>query len=409
MKKAVLLCAALLAMVSCGKPKPKPKPRTYDRGVSKNLGYTGSIKVESISDELSLTTNLLEEFNRYTNSTVDFQVVETQNLNAYISPTNMPDVLSIDSQNILEYLKFGAISFVKDSDVSWINKYHDDSVRNEVHYYNKYRGYPYSISPTLMIYNKSLVSLDEIDTVDKLFTAAETNHIDVISQLKTHPFYANGVLETYNNEESFYQLHPTSEILYTATSSYNCNEGLNGAKLLRRIFKEARFTDSDNVTTPRLATFAEQYNIRRTLRFLGNDYNIAALPKVDESSNRRIGSSTLISLYCVNNTKTEQTKNIANDVAKFLSSEYSQLERFKFDGTIPSVKTLEKETKDGDFVKAFNEQKASNSIKMLGVVENIFWNGINVACNDINNLYNPNDESYRVVLQNLDAYLTVTQ
>ena len=405
MKKAVLLCAALLTVVSCGKSKPHKKPRQYDYGVSKNLRYTGTIMVDSYSDDIEFTRTLLEEFNQYTNSSVEFQVVESQSIQAYISPTNMPDVLIVDSNNILECLKFGAISSIGDNDALWLEKYNDETIQGESSYYNSYRGYPYSITPTLMIYNKSLANPDDINTVDKLFSVAEEKNINVITQLTTHPFYANGVLRTFNDGDNFYQITPTSSTTYSATSSYNCDDGINGAKLLRKIIKEARYTESDSRTQDRLATFVFPLEAKRVLNSLGENYGVTALPMVDETSDRRIGSSTIVDLYCVNTTKSQQTKTIANDVAKFLASEYSQLERFKYDGSIPSVKTLEKETKNGIYVKAYNEQKAANSIRTIGVVESVFWNGIATACNSINNYPNINDNIYHEILNNLDTYL----
>lgn len=407
MKKALILPVVLLAAVSCCNKtsSKKPKTKVYDYGVSTNLRYSGTIKVESVDTEIEFTRKLLDEFNKYTNSNVNFNVVAHESPTDYLDPTIMPDVLTVESDALIDYLKMGAISSIDEADLNWVGQYNDATIKEQLCFNNKYYGYPYSVSPVLMIYNKKLAKENEIDTVDKLFYVAEQKNQLVVSQLVNHPFYSSGILNTFNENGNFYKLTAKSDTQYSSTSSFNCAEGLSGAKLFRRIVKDVNYFDTNDTTSSRLAAFADAYNAKKLINSLGSDYDIAALPKVGEEDTARVGSTAIVEYYAVNKTKSDEIKAISKDVAKFLSSEYSQLARFKNNGYIPSVNTLDQETKGGKFVEAYKNQKSANSIRMSGIVDTKFFVYVNNFCNQINNQSSITDQQYQSYLNELDMML----
>ena len=387
-----------------------------DIGVDSNLGYSGTITVGAPEKQMTFMQNLLQDFNRLTNSTITFQVTQVEEGKGaaqFASAKAAPAIFPYASDQIVDFQNLGALTPLRTDSVKWIasNMLADASTAARVG--SSVLGYPFtSDNGVVMYYDSSVVSASDIDTFSKLFAKADSLGLEVDFQL-TGGFYAAGALHTYSGGKSLYKLTATNTG-YKSSATFNGTQGMQAIKTTYSILKDnhetLRFADGVPGTSDVLATIVDTSYVESFKKLMGDKYAVAPLPYVDEAKTTRLGSYLGYKFYGVNATLDSATKNIAHDVAKFLVSTYSQSKRFEQFRSKPTMNSLQSICANEQHIAALNQQTADNATVLLTAAGSELWSAAATALQAINaNGFAPTDANYTAVLADLDATLTVTK
>ena len=387
-----------------------------DIAVSRDLHYSGvSIQVGAPKNQLAWMNSILGEFNTLTGSSISFTVSEFEEGDGVGNlPTaeSAPDIFPYASDQTLSFFQLGALSNVSRSDGNWIKENMGEAAYKAAKLQNLV-GIPFtSDNGAVMFYDANVVTdPSQIDTLDELFALADEKGYEV--DLKYGDgFYCAPILQSYAGGNSLYTLTPTDRS-YNATSTFASQEGLQGAKLLKRLISEPSIRNV-NSTAPIptkndiLATIVDVSKVasfKKEMDDSGANYKTAPLPLVTENG-PRLGSYLGYKFYGVNNTLSAANKTIAFNVAKFLASEYVQAKRFDSYKAKPTILDLEDYVAGESHIDSLNEQSKNNGTILLTACGLELWSEAATAAQSIKALgTNPTDEEYMDILRILDNAL----
>ncbi len=382
-----------------------------DIGVDSNLGLSGKLYVGSPEVSKATMRSLLADFNRLTNSNIDFQITDFEDGSGVSNfPTGAasgPDLFPFVSDQTMSLNNLGALTAVEKSTRQ---KYQTTMLEGSVDAAKwgiNYLGYPFAAdNGVVMFYDSSKVSSpDEIDTIDKLFAKAEATNTQV-GLAMTNGFYGASTLHTFNNGVSMFTItaQSTSSV---SSSTFNCENGLKGLKLAYKIMTEPKWTVSSKAAPgdKLLATIIDTSNVREFKQMMGSKYAVAPTPYIDENHTERLCTYLGYKFYGVNGASTR--KDVAHKVAQFLVSEYAQNYRFQQEKTQPTLISLQNICAAEPHIAALNAQKASNSTLLLSIFGDEYFNNTGVALTTLLNDYIaddivPTDDDYTTILRDLD-------
>ncbi len=387
-----------------------------DIGVDSNLGYSGTITVGAPEKQMTFMQNLLQDFNRLTNSTVTFQVAQVEEGKGAAQFANAkaaPAIFPYASDQIVDFQNLGALTPLRTDNVKWIanNMLADASTAARVG--TSILGYPFtSDNGAVMFYDSSVVAESDINTFTKLFAKAEELDLEVDFKL-TEGFYAAGALHTYSNGKSLYKLTATNTG-YKSSATFNGAQGMSAIKkayhLLKNNNETLRFADGVPGTAGVLATIVDTSYVESFKKLMGDKYACAPLPYVDDEQTTRMGSYLGYKFYGVNATLDTAVKNIAHDVAKFLVSTYAQNLRYQQFRSKPTMNSLQSMCANEPHIKALNQQSQDKATVLLTAAGSELWSAASTALQAVNaNGFAATDANFTNVLAELDATLTVTK
>lgn len=394
-----------------------------DIAVGDNLQYKGALKIGAPKDQVGWMQGILSEFNSLTKSSISFTVVEFEESNGtsgYDSPSTLPAVWPYASDQTADFHEIKALAALSPSDSQWILEKMGENAFTAATLGTNVVGYPFtSDNGSVMFYDASVVSADEINTLSKLELKAKElgREIDVPYG---NAFYAAGIMQTYAGGKSLYKLSPT-DTSYTSVGSFSTaanDVGLKGAKLLRHfidlnsVYRNAEATPGKTGKKTVLATIVDVSKVAQFKEQMGSSYATAPLPMVDleeflySGEPLRLGSYLGYKFYGVNKSLPAGSQKAAADVAKFLCSEYVQAKRFDSYKSKPSLISLQEYASSESHINSLVEQAKNNGTILLSAIGSEFYSSIGTAYNAIKNLGAPTDDAYRSILSILDSGIT---
>lgn len=416
-------CAVIVTDSSSGGDTPE-----YNIGVDSNLGASGSFVIGSPTVYKDMTVSLLKDFNKYTNSSITWEIKDFEENTAAnnLTPDASlgPDVFPYASDQTQSLNTLGALTRLGKSDISWIKT----NMGQEAADAAKLGaigtvGYPFaSDNSYVMFYDKSKVSdPSEINTLNKLFAKA-ASYTDGRKPFKvtydlTNGFYGGAALMSYSGGESLYTYTPLQGGSYQSSATFNSDAGLKGARAVANIFGNNNNTLDSTIGYPSdstriLATITDCSKVLGMKQVMGSNYAVAPLPFIDDEMTTRLGSFSGYKFYGVNNKKLGNDtakKDIASAIAKFMVSEYAQHVRLETFGIRPTMESLQDAAASEPHVAALNAQK--DSAIPLSVVDSTFWAQTGNAVTDIKIAVQAGtvtDDQLKTILAGLDAALLHT-
>ena len=392
-----------------------------DIAVGDNLQYKGSLKIGAPKNQVGWMQTILSEFNSLTKSNISFTVVEFEESNGtsgYDSPKTLPAVWPYASDQTADFHEIKALAPVSADDAQWILTNMGQDAVDAAMLGTNVVGYPFtSDNGSVMFYDSSVVSADEIDTLSKLEAKAKelNREVDITYG---NAFYAAGILQTYAAGNSLYKLTPT-DTSYTSEGSFSKGDtGLKGAKLLKHfinqtsVYRNAAATPGKVGKKTVLATIVDVSNVAQFKEQMGSAYATAPLPMVDleefiyGGQPLRLGSYLGYKFYGVNKSLPATSQKAAADVAKFLCSEYVQAKRFDSYKSKPSLNSLLEYASSESHINSLTEQSKNKGTILLSAIGSEFYSSIGTAYTAIKNLGAPTDDAYKSILAILDSGIT---
>lgn len=383
--------------------------------VEEDLGYTGNFTVGAPLKQQDFMKSLLSDFNKKTNSKINFTVItweEDQAADNMSTPKDGPDVYPYASDQTLRLFARNALWSIPNSDASWISSSMGADARTYATLagVNKVVGYPFAAdNGYVMFYDKSVCSAEDIDTVDKLFAKADELNYEVNFDL-AGGFYSTGTLMTYNGGKSLYKLTAKDGGAYSASSTFDSEAGLKAGKLMKKIFNQNSLMGSAEApgkSREVLATITDTSKVAAFKQALGDNYAAAPLPFVDDNRDVRLAVYLGYKFYGINPQKGDANHlAISNAIAKFLANSYAQEKRFEQFSTQPTLSSLQDIAKNEPHIAALIAQKASNGCVPLTAVDIALWDQCAVAAKAIKDHSGElTDEEYHNILADLDTAL----
>ena len=387
----------------------------YDIAVPNNLNYSGSLRIGSPKNQRTFMQGLLDDFNTYTGSHINFTIIDFEEDNGttgYASPSSMPAVFPYASDQTMTLSQFKALGNVPTSDATWIidnmgeEAYEAATLQQTV-------GYPFAADNGLvMFYNKGVISDPaDIDTLPKIFAYADANDMEVNYSL-SNGFYIAPALMTFSGGVPLYEVQPKGDS-YTATANFNSEVGLRAAKLLRNIINEDSIRNATDA--PRngvLVTITDSSKVKNFKQQLGDNYAVAPLPYIDEAKSARVGSFLGYKFYGVNLQLGKDDKKMACSVAKFLCSEYAQYKRFDQYNVRPTLllnlvhDEFSNAVKNEPHIAALMKQSENHGVIPMKAVSSSLWSQTMVTYFDLKDIPAGSEDSvYEAVLKTLDKGL----
>ena len=327
-----------------------------------------------------------------------------------------PDVFPFVSDQTMTLNNLGALNQIDKDSTKEYKKTMLDGAVTAATWNDIVLGYPFAAdNGVVMFYDKQAVGNDPsvIDTVDKLFTLAGSKGLKVGYAL-TNGFYGAGILHTFNNGQSMFQIEATNTS-YRSSSTFNTDNGVKALEVAHKIMKEGDggYGLNWNVqskaapgTNNLLATIIDTSNVREFREAMGDRYGVAPLPYVDENRSERLCTYLGYKFYGVNGQCANKT--LAHAFARFLASEYAQNLRYEREKTQPTLRSLQHICADEPHIAALNAQKASGSTLLLSIFGDEYFNNTAVTLTDLLNDYssegiNPTEAQYKALLKALDS------
>lgn len=393
-----------------------------DIAVGTDLKYRTALKIGAPKNQVSWMQGILSEFNKLTNSSITFTVVEFEESNGtsgYDSPSALPAVWPYASDQTADFHEIKALASVSATDAEWIMNNMGENAYTASLLGTETIGYPFtSDNGSVMFYDSSVVSASDIDTLSKL----EAKAVELGREVDLtygNAFYSAGILQTYAGGDSLYSLSPT-DTSYTSEGRFSKGDaGLKGAKLLRHfidetgVYRNAATAPSKTGKKVVLATIVDVSNVAQFKEQMGSAYATAPLPMVDlpefldEGNQVRLGSYLGYKFYGVNKSLSASNQKAAADVAKFLCSEYVQAKRFDSYKSKPSLTCLQDYASGESHIQSLTEQSKNKGTILLSAIGSEFFSSVGTAYTAIKNLKAPiTDEMYMSVLKTLDSGVT---
>ena len=401
---------------------------TYDIGVTET-GMSGSFVIGSPVVYKDMTINLLKDFNKYTNSSITWEIKDFEENTAATNLTPDaslgPDVFPYASDQTQSLNTLNALSRLGKNDKNWIKAQMGDAALSAATLGSIGTvGYPFaSDNSYVMFYDKSLVTdPTSIETLSGLFAEAAKHkdsrgRVYKVSYNLADGFYGGAALMSYTGGSSLYEYIPLPDGSYKSKSTFNSEKGMAGARALVNIFSNNGGTLDSTVTIPSdstktIATITDCSKVLGMKQTMGDKYAVAPLPFIDDAKTTRLSTFSGYKFYGVNNKKLGNDtakKAVAEAIAKFMVSEYAQHVRLETFGIKPTVTSLQTEAASKEqHVVALNTQAAAKAAISLSVVDSTFWAQTGNAVTDIKTAAQAgavSDAQLESILAGLDASL----
>lgn len=390
----------------------------YDIAVDSNLKLSGAISVGSPKNQRTFMTNLLNDFNTKTNSSVTFTIIDFEEDNGttgYTTAGSMPAVFPYASDQTMTLFQFDALNNVSSTDVKWIKENMGTDAADAATY-NNVVGYPFAADNGLvMFYSKENVKdseLSSLETMNGILELATKKDMEVNYPLN-NGFYIAPALMSYNGGEPLYEVTPGDGKSFTATSNFNSENGIKAAKELRDFINHPQIRNATDA--PRndvLVTITDSSKVESFKKTLGSNYAVAPLPYIDDAKTTRLGSFLGYKFYGVNLQLAKAQKTIASNVAKFLCSEYCQAKRYEEYNVRPTLK-LDKIHSDfrekviaEPHIAALTIQSENHGVIPMKAVSSSLWSQTMVTYTDLKKVAKgAADSVYATILKTLDSGL----
>ncbi len=374
---------------------------------------SGTLTVGVSRDSLEFTVQMAEEFNRLTNSNVEFDFKE---FNGYDTANNFPtgassgpDVFTFLSDEAYDLYQLGALSPISTSDKRdyCMELMIDDSLTGATINSTAF-GYPYAADyGVVMFYNKAYISdPSEIDTLPKLLTKAQELQ-QYVSFDYRNGYFGSGILHSYSNSEPLYHIDYTNTEQKISTS-FNCEEGFNSAKVGLSLMTNSFVKPNNEV--PMENYFASIIYTSRVREFkdrMGPNYGVMPVPYITNDKENRIGTHLETKYFGVNNALDDDQKELARNFARFMASEYVQSCRYYALSVQPTFKSLQLDASEEPHIAALNAQKAANSTVILESLPGKYYNAVSTFFTNLYSKYvsdgQVSDDYIIQELNNLDA------
>lgn len=240
-------------------------------------------------------------------------------------------------------------------------------------------GYPRSVQSIFLFYNKSVLSQDDVKTMEgmlkKAKAAGKQVGWDMGNNYNTAPFYfANGV-KLFGDKG-----------LDVNGSTFNSPEALAVAKYISTLKSRGlkNINDGDVVKLLKDGSVVAQatgsWKAQEYKKALGDNYAVAKLPTINiDGTDKQIVSFAGYTLYLVNaHTKYPQA---SMQLAEYLTNEENQIKAFKDRGVVPAnLKAQSDSSVTSDETVAAQLEQAKTSIPMPSLTQMTnFWSDSSMA------------------------------
>jgi arabinogalactan oligomer/maltooligosaccharide transport system substrate-binding protein len=240
-------------------------------------------------------------------------------------------------------------------------------------------GYPRSVQSIFLFYNKSILSADDVKTMESMLqkakAAGKTCGWDMTNNYDTAPLYfANGV-KLFGDDG-------TDE----NGSTFNSAEALAVAKYIGGLKAQGvkNINDGDAEKLLKDGTLASQatgsWKAEAFKAALGDNYGVAKLPTINiDGADKQIISFAGYTLYLVNSHS--KYPEASMQLADFLTNTDNQLKAFKVRGVVPAnSKAAADSTVTSDETVAAQLEQAKTSIPMPSLPQMTnFWSDSSMA------------------------------
>lgn len=392
----------------------------YDIAVPTNLNYSGSLKIGSPKNQRTFIEGLLADYNTFTGSNIKFTIIDFEEDNGtagFPDASAMPAVFPYASDQTMTLSQFGALANVPSTDVEWIRTNMGEAAYRAATL-SKVVGYPFAADNGLvMFYDKTVVpDPSAIDTLPKIFALAEQKGWDVYYPLN-NGFYLAPALMSYTGGVPLYEVEPAGTS-YTASSHFNCDEGIRAAKVLRDAINDPNIRNATGAPKEKdkvLVTITDSSKVENFKANLGSRYAVAPLPYIDETKTNRLGSFLGYKFYGINLQLSKTNQTMACSVAKFLCSEYAQNKRFLQYNVRPTLdvdlihQNFKEKVLAEPHIAALIEQSKNGGVIPMKAVSSSLWSETLVTYTDLKKISaGAADSAYVTVLKALDKALTKT-
>lgn len=270
--------------------------------------------------------------------------------------TSGPDVYSFASDQINKLIAGGALARVggqAEQDVIANNSATSvDAATINVNGENQLFAYPCTEDNTLFLYyDKSVISADDVTTLDKLLDAAHAAGKKVHFKLNDDGWYLSSFF--FTDPELGYNVTFNESMVETGVSiNYNSPKGLAVMKSLVKYVNHpalviqtddskliAGLTPDANGNVEAAAGVSGTWNAKSVKELLGDNMGVAKLPTVEiDGTQKQLTTYMGCKLIGVNGYS--QNKAEAHKLAQWLTNEQNQLKRFETRGFGPSNKAI---------------------------------------------------------------------
>ena len=270
--------------------------------------------------------------------------------------TSGPDVFSFASDQINKLIAGGALARIggqAEQDVIANNSATSvDAATITVNGENQLFAYPCTEDNTLFLYyDKSVISDDEVDTLDELLDAAHKAGRKVHFRLNDDGWYLSSFFFAY--PELKYEVEYDEAMVETSVSlNYNNAQGLAVMKALVKYVNHpalviqtaddklvAGFTPTADGTVEAAAGVSGTWNRKAIYDLLGDNMGVAKLPTVEIDGEQK-QLTTFMGCKLIGVNGFSQNKAEAHKLAQWLTNEENQLKRFETRGFGPSNKNV---------------------------------------------------------------------
>ena len=355
MKKIISL-ALVLAMVLCifAGCQPAPtnpqgsKPQgSQPAGNEKPLAGTYDVKIWVAENIVDLTKTQIDNYNK---TNTDGIVI-----NATVEPvgegdaaSNMTtdveagaDIFCFAQDQTARLIQAGALSALGTAATELVKNGHDKASVTAVTAGDKLYGYPLtSDNGYFMYYDKSVISEDDIGSLEKLIAACEAAGKNFSFELENSWytvafFFATGCVSEWQMDEAGSKFVSVSDNL-------NSEKGKIAAEGMKKLVTSKCYVNSSATTDfsaaiPSAVVVSGTWNYENALGLLGDNFGVAELPSFEvDGKSYHLASYNGCKLMGVKPQTDAVRAAVLNQLAQYLTSEAAQLERFNAVGWGPS-------------------------------------------------------------------------
>jgi arabinogalactan oligomer/maltooligosaccharide transport system substrate-binding protein len=358
MKKAfrLLVVAASSAMaftlVSCGGTTSTPATTSKDDGTtsqpttSVEPGKAITIEYSGTASNKTFNQVLFEDFkaaraaagdkNTYT---INYVEHGPDKIDSEVTDwTTGPDVYEFAADKLAGLFKAGALAKVSGEFKTYIEENINKFGQDAATFNDEYYAYAYTGDNTYYLqYDKSVLSADDVSSMEKLLAKAATLGKKVGYNLP-EGFWGGAAMFTFGADYKI--VYDADGVVQSTTADFDGAKGIAAAKAIMKIVKDASWTKTMEPPTEAnglVACMAGTWDIANYKTALGDNYGCAVMPTVTvDGTTKHLGAFLGGKLFGVNPAKGDADKLVAaHRLAEYLSGKEAQLKRFAEYQTAP--------------------------------------------------------------------------
>ena len=348
---ALVLAMALCIFAGCQPAPTNPQGSTpqgsQPAGNEKPLAGTYDVKIWVAENIVDLTKTQIDNYNK---TNTDGIVI-----NATVEPvgegdaaSNMTtdveagaDIFCFAQDQTASLIQAGALSALGTAATELVKNGHDKASVTAVTAGDKLYGYPLtSDNGYFMYYDKSVISEDDIGSLEKLIAACEAAGKNFSFELENSWytisfFFATGCVSEWQMDEAGSKFVSVSDNL-------NSDLGKIAAEGMKKLVTSKCYVNSSATTDfsaaiPSAVVVSGTWNYENALGLLGDNFGVAELPSFEvNGTSYHLGSFNGCKLMGVKPQSDAKKAAALNKLAQYLTGEQCQLERFEQKGWGPS-------------------------------------------------------------------------